>query len=332
MAQSENNSQQLASDQSSSKQSTSSQVSSASAKHAPFRLPQVSKTRQRLQPDDKDLDGTTTLGIQEVLRSDFDSSGALSEASLSSVEGRRGYDLSWYKENHFLLYVKMTMEPIDVFASSDDFIFSQDVVETNIQQFYELEMSKVSNLNRCFVNIKATATRQAEKFLNIPLKVVMVILSGRAKQIRVEACPPQSTHPKAVTRDVMKEEMLKLKCKFPVVYKESYKKRDETPRFWCCSLMEESPTDEMLCLSVEFQIQFNEEKVNKDVLVAWEIIHKWMKDSHQYDMDDETRYERRLVTGRQFTAQIAHRVTQPKFFVTFNAKNFEELSQKCYVL
>jgi hypothetical protein len=201
------------------------------------------------------------------------------------VEAKRGFDLSWYKRNHFSLYVDIKMDPIDIFASGDDFIFAQDVIEANIQQSFESEMSKIAILNRCFVTLKATSSRQAEKFLNIPLKVAMRVEGrGTAKEITLEACPPQSDSANAPTKETMKTEMLKLQAKFPVVYRESYKRKDTIPRFWCCSLHEHNPFDEVICLSIDFQIHFNEEKVHKNQLIAWEIIHKWMKDNHNFDM------------------------------------------------
>lgn len=303
-------------------------------KQASFKLPTVFRTKARVQAlSEKDQEGIATLGIQEVLRSDFDSSGTFSEASMSSVEAKRGFDLSWYKRNHFSLYVDIKMDPIDIFASGDDFIFAQDVIEANIQQSFESEMSKIAILNRCFVTLKATSSRQAEKFLNIPLKVAMRVEGrGTAKEITLEACPPQSDSANAPTKETMKTEMLKLQAKFPVVYRESYKRKDTIPRFWCCSLHEHNPFDEVICLSIDFQIHFNEEKVHKNQLIAWEIIHKWMKDNHNFDMDDESKYEQKLVASRQFTAQIAHRVTQPRFYISFTADSMEELSSMCYVL
>jgi hypothetical protein len=225
-----------------------------------FKLPLVFKPKARVSnTTESDQQSITTLGIQELLNKDFDSTGSLSEASLSSYEGRKGFDLSWYEANLFKLFVVITMDPIDIFASSEDFLFSKDLIEASIQQCFELEMSKVSGLNRCFVNIKATPSRQAEKFLNIPLKVVMITDDrGKSKDIILEACPPQSKHHDAVTRETMKNELLKIQAKFPVKYKESYKKKDQISRFWCCTLQEESPSDDILCLAVEFQVAFNQ--------------------------------------------------------------------------
>jgi len=319
-----------------SSQSNSSQKDkeSQSSRQTLSKLPLALKTRTKPQGlSEKDQEGIATLGIQDVLRSDFDSSNTMTESSLSSVEGKRGYDLSWYKQNHVVLYVNIEMDQVDIHASSDDFYFAQDIIEASIQQSFETGMSKNSIFNRCFVNIKATSSRKADRFLSIPLKVVMTVESrGTTRCITLEACPPQSSHTNALTTETMRTELLKLEAKFPVVYKESYKKKDGTPRFWRCSLHQDNPLDDTLCLSVEFQIHFNEEKARKNHLAVWEIIQKWMKTHYNYDMDDAAKYEQRLVAYRQFTAQIAHRVTQPRFYITFNAQSAEELCRICYVL
>ena len=63
-------------------------------------------------------------------------------------------------------------------------------------------------------------------------------LRNTAREITLEACPPQSVHANVPIKEAMKAELLKIKAKFPVVYEESVKKKDSTPRFWCCSLHE----------------------------------------------------------------------------------------------
>lgn len=281
-------------------------------------------------PLDSQQQSITTLGIQSILEAEFDST-ALSEVSLSSLDSRRGFDLSWYEDNHFTLYVSLTMDPLDIRASSDDLVFTKELIEATIQQSFETAMSKVKALDRCFYIVKASGSKPQEKIISIPLKVVMKMDDkDRNREITIEACPPQLSK-NAVTRETMKDELIKLQAKFPVVYKESYKRKDEVSRFWVCSLQQENPFDEVLCLSVEFQISYNEEKIDKRTMEAWKLIHAWMKEHHSYDLNDEM-YEKKLVVSRQTTAQIQHRVTQPRFYITFNAKDIECLAKKVYVL
>jgi hypothetical protein len=281
--------------------------------------------------DVQDQQSSTTMGIQEILHRTFESSSAASEASLSSGEGRRGFDLNWYFENKFQLFIHVEMDPLDIHAPSDAFVFSKDIIEVQIQQAVETEMERVSSLEKCFARVKAANGKPSFKFLLIPIKIIMSIDDrGNTKEIVLEACPPQTDN--APTSELMKQTLLQLSFKFPVVYRESFKRRDAVNRFWCCTLKEENSFDDVLMLSIEFQIQYYEEKVNKNTKLAWELIHGWVLKLHQFDLNDSSRFEVKLVAGMHRVGQTSSRVTHPKFYVTYNAPDLQSLENLCFLV
>jgi hypothetical protein len=284
---------------------------------------------------DEELQGLTTLGINTILHRSFDSS-ASSETSLSSGEAHKGVDLSWYLDNKFILYVLMEMDPVDVFASNDSFLFSKNIIEASIQQVIEIEMGKLSSLDKCFIKVKASKDRPAFKFLAIPIKVVMnVDEKGKTREIILEACPSQTSLGalNGVSQSDMRQALLSIKAKFPVLYKEGYKRRDSVERFWCCSIREDNPLDDTIILSIEFQISYFEDKViNRDITLAWSIIKQWFLTNHQFDLDDKTLFDVKLVSGAHRTAQIEHRITHPKFYITYNAPVFSDLEKFCFII
>jgi hypothetical protein len=286
-------------------------------------LPPVSRFKAKeTLAEPQDLAGLNRSALREILESKFETSLTMSESSLSQFDGKRGWDLSWYEENHFTLFVSMNMEPVDMRAAGTDFAFSKDTIEAQIQHALESEMAKTKSLDGCFISIKANQSKPAIKFLQIPVKIAMTIDGhDRASIITLEACPPDSKG--APSKEEMKTSVLTLSCRFPVTYRESYRRPDDTQRFWVCSFKEDNPIDDILFTAVDFQIQFNEEKVDKQSLVAWKIIHAWFLEHHKHDMNDQELFSRRMMAGKLTVAKLEQRVTQPRFYITYNSPNFE---------
>lgn len=259
-------------------------------------LPPVHHTKARETfISDPDQLGVTRQGLQEILESTFDTSLSMSE--LSQLDSRQGWDLAWYQDNHFTLYMALFMDPIDISASGKDFLFTKDVIEAQLQRALELEMAQTKAFDGCFISVKATAAKPAIKFIQIPTKITLRIDShDRVTSITLEACPPDSKS--APNKEEMRSALLTLSCRIPVMYRESYRRPDSIERFWVCSIHGENPQDEVLFTSIEFQIQFNEEKIQKRILVAWKLIHSWMLKTHGLDMDDKELFSIRMIAGK----------------------------------
>jgi hypothetical protein len=278
---------------------------------------------------DPDQQGVTRQGLQEILESEFDTSLSMSE--LSQSDTRNGWDLSWYQDNHFTLHMALFMDPIDISASGKDFSFTKDVIEAQLQRSLELEMAQTKALDGCFVSIKATTSKQAIKFIQIPTKITLRIDShDRVTSVTLEACPPDNKS--APTKEDMKAALLKLSCRIPVMYREFYRRPDSVERFWVCTIHEENPEDEVLFTSIEFQVQYNEEKIHKRTLIAWKLIHSWMLKTHKLDMDDKELFSARMIAGKQTVAKIEQRVTQPRFYITYKSPSFAALEAMVEIL
>lgn len=130
----------------------------------------------------------------------------------------------------------------------------------------------------------------------------------------------------------MRSSLLKITAKFPVIYRESYKRRDDIKRFWCCSVKEENAFDDELLLSIEFQIQYHDDKVNKDTQLAWNIIHKWVLEILEVDLSDKSRFGVKLIPGLQRSGQLQHCVTHPKFLITYDAPDLQSLEHMCFII
>jgi hypothetical protein len=311
----------------------SSQPSSQSSQASNSKLPTSFRKKAQTSSDSdiQDQQGFTTLGIHEILQRDFGTSSAASEASMSSGEGRKGYDLSWYLENKFRLFVHIEMDPLDIYAPSDAFAFAKDTIEMQVQQAIELELEKLSSFNKCFIKVKPVGNKAGFKFMMIPIKIIMTLDDrGTTREIVLEACPPQVAD--GPSKDDMRSSLLKVTAKFPVIYRDSYKRRDNVQRWWCCSIKEESMLDDELVLSIEFQIQYHEDKVDKDTQLAWNIIHKWILQAMEIDLSEKALFEVKLIAGFHRIGQTQHRAIHPKFLIVYNAPDLQSLERMCFVV
>jgi hypothetical protein len=225
----------------------------------------------------EDSQERTRLGLRELHEGKFDTTSSSSSASFATPDAKFGIDINWLHEHSFKLYLSLSMEPLELQASSRDVLFRKDFAETQTQLAIEEAMFADPILTKCFV-----VTRKGDKFLQLPVQVWFS--SEHERDITAIFCPPQLKD--APTPDETRAAILKLSVKIPVTFSQSYTPRQPGPHFFVVNFHESNPLDDEITMSLEFHIRYNEEQVSKDSRTAWRIICNWFKETHEYDLHD----------------------------------------------